>query len=108
MQPNQLSDISRKGLQLAIQEIREEMFDTPECDYTIAKLLSHCGQFKAAERHIDEMLMKWGVSPEVTRLTEQAYTDLVTFSPDRTESLSSSVISRRPNAEVVSQIPAIA
>ncbi|UYV18316.1 hypothetical protein K1Y77_12595 [Halomonas qaidamensis] len=108
MQPNQLSDISRKGLQLAIQEIREEMFDTPECDYTIAKLLSHCGQFETAERHIDEMLLKWGASPEVTRLTEQAYTDLVTFSADNTESLSSSVTSRHSSADVVSQLPAIA
>lgn len=71
-----LTDISQAGLQLAIQEIRDEMFDTPECDYTIAKLLSHCGQFDAAERHIDEMLLKWGASPDVVSLADQAYVDM--------------------------------
>lgn len=80
MQTIQLTDISQAGLQLAIQEIREEMFDTPECDYTIAKLLSHCGQFEAAERHIDEMLLKWGSSPDVLLLTEKGYSDIATLS----------------------------
>ncbi|WP_311065095.1 hypothetical protein [Halomonas sp. DWK9] len=80
MQLNQLTNISQAGLQLAIQEIKEEMFDTPQCDYTIAKLLSHCGQFEAAERHIDDMLLKWGASPDVIALTEQAYADMVTLS----------------------------
>ncbi|GGC88548.1 hypothetical protein [Vreelandella lutescens] len=80
MQPNQLMDISQAGLQLAIQEIKEEMFDTPQCDYTIAKLLSHCGQFAAAERHIDDMLLKWGASPDVIDLTEQAYADMAALS----------------------------
>ncbi|WP_404375487.1 hypothetical protein [Vreelandella aquamarina] len=80
MQTNQLVDISQAGLQLAIQEIKEEMFDTPQCDYTIAKLLSHCGQFEAAERHIDEMLLKWGASPDVVALTEQAYADMAALS----------------------------
>lgn len=76
----QLTDISQEGLQLAIRELREEMFDTPECDYTIAKLLCHCGQFEAAERHIDDMLLKWGASPEVVTLTEKAYADMATLS----------------------------
>ncbi|GHD54383.1 hypothetical protein [Vreelandella hamiltonii] len=76
----QLTDISQEGLQLAIRELREEMFDTPECDYTIAKLLCHCGQFEAAERHIDDMLLKWGTSPEVVTLTEKAYADMATLS----------------------------
>ncbi len=80
MHNTQLADISRTGLQLAIQEIKEEMFDTPECDYTIAKLLSHCGQFEAAERHIDDMLLKWGASPDVVTLTEQAYADMANVS----------------------------
>ncbi|WP_434986441.1 hypothetical protein [Vreelandella zhaodongensis] len=80
MHNTQLADISQAGLQLAIQEIKEEMFDTPECDYTIAKLLSHCGQFEAAERHIDEMLLKWGASPDVVTLTEQAYADMAALS----------------------------
>ncbi|WP_249978619.1 hypothetical protein [Vreelandella olivaria] len=80
MQHNQLADISQAGLQLAIQEIKDEMFDTPECDYTIAKLLSHCGQFRAAERHIDEMLLKWGSSPDVLALTEKGYADIAMLS----------------------------
>jgi len=108
MQPIQLIDISRTGLKLAIQEIREEMFDTPECDYTIAKLLSHCGQFKAAERHIDEMLMKWGASPDVVTLTEQAYTDMVTLSADDSAMHSSHIPHRRSPAESASHAPTIA
>ncbi|MBR2513906.1 MAG: hypothetical protein IKE45_07760 [Halomonas sp.] len=80
MQHNQLADISQAGLQLAIQEIKEEMFDTPECDYTIAKLLSHCGQFEAAERHLDDMLLKWGSSPDVLELTEKGYANLTALS----------------------------
>ena len=80
MHTHSLVDISQAGLKLAIQEIKEEMFDTPQCDYTIAKLLSHCGQFEAAERHIDDMLLKWGASPDVLALTEQAYADMASFS----------------------------
>ena len=37
MHTHSLVDISQAGLKLAIQEIKEEMFDTPQCDYTIAK-----------------------------------------------------------------------
>ena len=84
MHTHSLVDISQAGLKLAIQEIKEEMFDTPQGDYTIAKLLSHCGQFEAAERHIDDMLLKWGVSPDVLALTEQAYADMARFSVDQT------------------------
>jgi len=84
MHTHSLVDISQAGLELAIQEIKEEMFDTPQCDYTIAKLLSHCGQFEAAERHIDDMLLKWGTSPDVLALTEQAYADMARFSVDQT------------------------
>tara|TARA_B100000929_G_scaffold289674_1_gene280919 strand:- start:60 stop:371 length:312 start_codon:yes stop_codon:yes gene_type:complete len=84
MHTHSLVDISQAGLELAIQEIKEEMFDTPQCDYTIAKLLSHCGQFEAAERHIDDMLLKWGASPDVLALTEQAYADMASFSVDQT------------------------
>ncbi|MFI8749780.1 hypothetical protein ACIGG6_07220 [Vreelandella lionensis] len=84
MQLNQLTDISQAGLQLAIREIKEEMFDTPQCDYTIAKLLSHCGQFEAAERHIDDMLLKWGASPDVVALTDQAYADMTALSASQT------------------------
>lgn len=84
MHTHSLVDISQAGLELAIQEIKEEMYDTPQCDYTIAKLLSHCGQFEAAERHIDDMLLKWGASPDVLALTEQAYADMARFSVDQT------------------------
>ncbi|WFE72767.1 hypothetical protein P8S55_06645 [Halomonas sp. M1] len=80
MQHNQLADISQAGLQLAIQEIKEEMFDTPECDYTIAKLLSHCGQFEAAERRLDDMLLKWGSSPDVLELTKKGHANLTALS----------------------------
>ncbi|MCO7229257.1 hypothetical protein NH398_08505 [Halomonas sp. CnH100-B] len=79
MHTHSLVDISQAGLKLAIQEIKEEMFDTPQCDYTIAKLLSHCGQFDAAERHIDDMLLKWGASPDVVALTERAYADMASL-----------------------------
>lgn len=80
MQHIHLSEISQAGLQLAIQEIRDEMFDTPECDYTIAKLLCHCSQFEAAERQLDDMLLKWGSSPDVVELTEKGYALLATMS----------------------------
>ncbi|UXZ53300.1 hypothetical protein LOS15_10655 [Halomonas sp. 7T] len=104
-----LKDISQQGLQLAIQEIREEMFDTPACDHTIAKLLSHCGQFEAAERHIDEMLLKWGASPEVVRLTEQAYITMMTCRANTTdESASATVASHPSHSNAGSQLSAIA
>ncbi|SJN14045.1 hypothetical protein CZ787_13175 [Halomonas citrativorans] len=73
MQHIHLSEISQAGLQLAIQEIKDEMFDTPECDYTIAKLLCHCSQFETAEHQLDEMLLKWGSSPDVIELTDKGY-----------------------------------
>ncbi|MBE0403661.1 hypothetical protein [Halomonas citrativorans] len=73
MQHIHLAEISQAGLQLAIQEIKDEMFDTPECDYTIAKLLCHCSQFETAERQLDEMLLKWGSSPDVIELTDKGY-----------------------------------
>lgn len=103
-----LTDISQAGLQLAIQEIRDEMFDTPECDYTIAKLLSHCGQFEAAERHIDDMLLKWGASLDVITLTEQAYADMVTLSADDSAMQTSHITRHRSSAEPTAQTSAIA
>lgn len=98
MQPNQLMDISQAGLQLAIQEIKEEMFDTPQCDYTIAKLLSHCGQFEAAERHIDDMLLKWGASPDVIALTEQAYAHMAALNATSTAQVSPHVVAHHTPA----------
>ncbi|MBP5978895.1 MAG: hypothetical protein KA748_01665 [Halomonas sp.] len=80
MQHIHLAEISQAGLQLAIQEIKDEMFDTPECDYTIAKLLCHCSQFEAAERQLDDMLLKWGSSPDVVELTEKGYAMVATMS----------------------------
>ncbi|WP_447529504.1 hypothetical protein [Vreelandella sp. TE19] len=68
-----LENISEAGLKLAIQELREEMYDTPQCDFTIAKMLSHCGHFETAERHLDEMLLKWGSSPDVIELTDKGF-----------------------------------
>lgn len=86
-----LAEISQAGLQLAIQEIKDEMFDTPECDYTIAKLLCHCSQFDAAERQLDEMLLKWGCSPDVIELTEKGYTMVATMSAANAAATLSSV-----------------
>lgn len=80
MQHIHLAEISQAGLQLAIQEIKDEMFDTPECDYTIAKLLCHCSQFEVAERQLDDMLLKWGSSPDVVELTEKGYAMVATMS----------------------------
>lgn len=80
MQHIHLAEISQAGLQLAIQEIKSEMFDTPECDYTIAKLLCYCSQFEAAEGQLDDMLLKWGSSPDVVELTEKGYAMVATMS----------------------------
>lgn len=73
MQCEQRIEISQAGLQLAIQEIKDDMFDTPACDYTVAKLLSHCGRFNEAEQLIDTMLLRWGSSPDVVALVEKGY-----------------------------------
>ncbi len=40
------SDLSQAGLQIAIQDIKDDLFDTPECDYAIAQLLNRWGQAK--------------------------------------------------------------
>ena len=97
MHTHSLVDISQAGLKLAIQEIKEEMFDTPQCDYIIAKLLSHCGQFDAAERHIDDMLLKWGTSPDVVALTERAYADMASLNAQH-DAHASVAMSQRPSA----------
>lgn len=76
MQHEQRIEISQAGLQLAIQEIKDDMFDTPACDYTVAKLLSHCGRFDEAEQVIDTMLLRWGPSPDVVALVEQGYANI--------------------------------
>ncbi len=96
MQRIQLAEISQAGLQLAIQEIKEEMFDTPECDYTIAKLLCHCSQFEAAERQLDDMLLKWGSSPDVIELTEKGYTLVATMSASAVAEKLQSVAAPKP------------
>lgn len=71
------SDLSQAGLHIAIQDIKDELFDTPECDYAIAQLLTRWGQAEKAEQLLDEMLMKWGTSPEVLALTQRGYTEMV-------------------------------
>ncbi|MDR5876037.1 hypothetical protein LPL18_003940 [Halomonas sp. CUBES01] len=76
MQNEQRIEISQAGLQLAIQEIKDDMFDTPDCDYTVAKLLSRCGRFDEAEQVIDTMLLRWGSSPDVVALVEQGYANI--------------------------------
>ncbi|KPQ24633.1 MAG: pentatricopeptide repeat domain (PPR motif) [Halomonas sp. HL-48] len=76
MQREQRIEISQAGLQLAIQEIKDDMFDTPACDYTVAKLLSHCGRFDEAEQVIDTMLLRWGSSPDVVALVEKGYANI--------------------------------
>ncbi|EHJ92667.1 hypothetical protein [Vreelandella boliviensis] len=69
------SDLSLAGLNIAIQDIKDELFDTPECDYAIAQLLTRWGQAEKAEQLLDEMLMKWGTSPEVLALTQLGYAE---------------------------------
>ena len=96
-----LAEISQAGLQLAIQEIKEEMFDTPECDYTIAKLLCHCSQFDAAERQLDEMLLKWGSSPDVIELTEKGYNMVTTMSASNSAKTLSSVPANQSSRDTV-------
>ncbi|MEA2117171.1 hypothetical protein [Halovibrio sp. HP20-50] len=71
------TDLSQAGLHIAIQDIKDELFDTPECDYAIAQLLTRWGQAGKAEQLLDEMLMKWGTSPEVLALTQRGYTEMV-------------------------------
>ncbi|OJA05299.1 hypothetical protein [Halomonas sp. QHL1] len=74
------SDLSQAGLNIAIQDIKDELFDTPECDYAIAQLLTRWGQAEKAEQLLDEMLMKWGTSPEVLALTQRGHTEMVSTS----------------------------
>ncbi|MBT2771538.1 hypothetical protein J7J47_04725 [Halomonas sp. ISL-60] len=70
------NDLSKAGLQIAIQDIKDELFDTPECDYAIAQLLTRWGQAEKAEQLLDEMLMKWGTSHEVLALTRRGYAEM--------------------------------
>ncbi|NYS78799.1 MULTISPECIES: hypothetical protein [Halomonadaceae] len=76
MHSESLTDLSKAGLQIAIQDIKDELFDTPECDYAIAQLLSQWGQAEKAEQLLDEMLLKWGTSPEVLALTQPGHTEM--------------------------------
>lgn len=76
MQRVQRIEISQAGLKLAIREIKDDMFDTPTCDYTVAKLLSHCGRLDEAEQVIDTMLLRWGASADVVELVEKGYADI--------------------------------
>ncbi|MBL1268106.1 MAG: hypothetical protein COA87_010260 [Halomonas sp.] len=71
------NDLSQAGLHIAIQDIKDELFDTPECDYAIAQLLTRWGQAEKADQVLDEMLMKWGTSPEVLALTQRGHTEMV-------------------------------
>lgn len=71
------NDLSQAGLQIAIQDLKDELFDTPECDYAIAQLLTRWGHAEKADQVLDEMLMKWGTSPEVLALTQRGYTEMV-------------------------------
>lgn len=34
------NDLSQAGLHIAIQDLKDELFDTPECDFAIAQLLT--------------------------------------------------------------------
>lgn len=70
------TDLSQAGLHIAIQDIKDELFDTPECDYAIVQLLIRCGQTEEAEQLLDEMLMKWGTSPDVLALTQRGYSEI--------------------------------
>lgn len=76
MHSEKLTDLSQAGLQIAIQDIKDELFDTPECDYAIAQLLNSWGQTEKAEQLLDEMLLKWGTSPEVLALTQLGHTEM--------------------------------
>ncbi|MDQ7735161.1 hypothetical protein QT231_20880 [Halomonas sp. SpR1] len=71
------SDLSQAGLRIAIQDIKDELFDTPECDYAIAQLLIRWGQAEKAEQLLDDMLMRWGSSPEVLALTQRGYKEII-------------------------------
>ncbi|TVP42458.1 MAG: hypothetical protein EA345_18895 [Halomonas sp.] len=84
------TDLSQAGLYIAIQDIKDELFDTPECDYAIAQLLNRWGQADKAEQMLDEMPLKWGASPDVLTLTQRGYAEFgsVTEStPDNSEPL---------------------
>ncbi len=70
------TNLSQAGLQIAIQDIKDDLFDTPDCDYAIAQLLNRWGQAEKAEQLLDEMLLKWGTSPEVLALTQRGYTEM--------------------------------
>ncbi|WP_386079543.1 hypothetical protein ACFIOZ_15765 [Vreelandella sp. F11] len=71
------NDLSQAGLHIAIQDLKDELFDTPECDFAIAQLLTRWGRAEKADQVLDEMLMKWGTSPEVLALTQRGYTEMV-------------------------------
>lgn len=76
MHSEKQTDLSQVGLNIAIQDIKEDLFDTPECDYTIAQLLGHWGQTERAEQMLDEMLLKWGTSAEILALIQRGYAEI--------------------------------
>jgi hypothetical protein len=76
MHSETLSELSQAGLHIAIQDIKDDLFDTPDCDYAIAQLLSQWGLDEKAEQLLDEMLLKWGTSPEVLALTQRGYAEM--------------------------------
>ncbi|HDZ48505.1 hypothetical protein LCGC14_0036540 [marine sediment metagenome] len=76
MHSEKQTDLSQAGLQIAIQDIKDELFDTPECDYAITQLLNRWGNAEQAEYMLDEMLLKWGSSPEVVALTQRGYNEI--------------------------------
>lgn len=75
MHSEKLTNLSQAGLYIAIQDIKDELFDTPECDYAIAQLLNRWGLADKAEQVLDEMLMKWGSSPDMINLTQRGYAE---------------------------------
>ncbi|MFI0471987.1 hypothetical protein ACGLWX_04585 [Halomonas sp. HMF6819] len=95
----QLENISEAGLQMAIKEIRSEMFDTPHTDFTIAKMLSHCGHFSSAELYLDEMLMKWGSSPDVVELINKGYSMVDAMSATAKAQIASPVAAHQTSVE---------
>ncbi|HCR96185.1 MULTISPECIES: hypothetical protein [Halomonas] len=101
MQHIHLAEISQAGLQLAIQEIKDEMFDTPECDYTIAKLLCHCSQFETAEHQLDEMLLKWGSSPDVIELTDKGYAMLASMKASAVAEMTPTAVSSKTPRQAI-------
>ncbi|MCS2609637.1 hypothetical protein [Halomonas dongshanensis] len=79
MQNVQLSDMSKAALELSIDALRDDLYDTPECDQAIATLLCQWGQFSKADQLLDEMLLKWGSADEVLELTSKCRAQMMSM-----------------------------